>query len=117
MPLAHTTMGPYVLGQDIIREFTVTDADGVAVDITGYTVTFAAARRVGDSPVIGTADSTATANLTAPTTGTLQLSIPAASSAGLAPGDYVAQLWVTDTLGRDIPVMQGCISFKGRVIA
>lgn len=116
MPLAHTTMGPYVLGQDILREFTVTDSDGEPVDITGYAAAFAAARRVGDSPVIATADSTATIALTSPTTGVLQLSIPAASSVNLAVGDYVCQLWVTDTLGRDIPVAQGCISFKGRVL-
>lgn len=109
-------MGPYIIGQDILREFTVTDADGAAVDITGYEVTFAAARRVGDSPVIGTAAGTATATITDGPGGVLQLSIPAASSAGLAAGDYVAQLWLTDGSGRDIPVMQGCLSYKGRVI-
>lgn len=103
----------YAAGDDLTLEFTVTDADGDAVNITGFTAKFAMARRVGDTAVLSTEDSpaTATASLTSPASGIYTIAIDKDDTEDLR-GTYYFESDVVDGSGDESTVARGYLTFK-----
>lgn len=108
----------YRAGDDLTLEFTVTDADDAAVDITGMTARFVVARKVGATAVLSTETSpqTATAALTTPASGIFTVSMDAANTSGLA-GTYRFEAEIEDTLGNKGTVAWGYITFDPQLIS
>lgn len=107
----------YAAGKDVSLQFTVTDEDDTAVDITGMTVRFVVARRVDSTPVLSTEDSpqTATYALTTPASGIFTVTLDAADTAGLS-GNYRFEAEVEDSGGDKVPVAWGFITFDPALI-
>src|SRR5688572_6225047 len=107
----------YAAGDDLLLKFTVT-VNGEVVDLTGMTITFVAARRIGFSAVISTEDTTPTATLVEsdtgylidPEQGTYGISIEGAVTQNLS-GTYEFQSRVTDGSGAVATVARGYLTF------
>lgn len=103
----------YAAGDDLSLQFTVTDADGNAVNITGFTARFVIARRRGDTAVVSTEASpaTATATLTTPASGIYTVTIDKTVTANLA-GTYYFESEIEDGSGDESTVARGWLTFK-----
>ena len=107
----------FVAGDDLLLEFTVTDADDEVVNITGMTARFVVVRQIGDSAVISTeaVPATATATLTTPASGIFQVEVDAAVTANLS-GTYRFQAEVEDGSGDKSTVSRGYITFESDAV-
>lgn len=101
----------FAAGDDLLLEFTVTDADGDAVDITGFTAEFAIFRNLGDTAVIETED-TATSELTDPTSGVYTIAVDGDDTDALL-GTYRFESAVTDGSDHRSTVSRGYVTFEG----
>lgn len=99
-------------GDQVQLEFTVTDNDGTAVDLTGGSGRFAMARTVSDTPVIDSNASpeTATVAVQVAADGTVNVTITDENTEALA-GDYYWEFKWTDGTGREAVVARGIMSF------
>lgn len=104
-------------GENIQLEFTVTDNDGTAVNLTGGTGRFAAARKVGQSLAIDSDASpqTATISVVSATDGTVNVLIDDSVTEGLS-GDYYWEFKWTDSSGNEAIVALGWMSFAANMI-
>ena len=102
-------------GSDVLHTHTVTDENGSAVNITGFTVQAAIARRKGDTAVLSTEDSpaTLTAALTTPSSGIFTLAAADTNTDGLL-GTYIYYVKVVDGSSNEYPVLDGYITFKAK---
>lgn len=103
----------YAAGDDLSLQFTVTDADGNAVDITGFTCRFVIARRRGDTAAVSTEASpaTATAAITTAVSGIYTVTIDKAVTANLA-GTYYFESEIQDGSGDESTVARGWMTFE-----
>jgi hypothetical protein len=107
----------YQAGDDLLLRLVVMN-DGLPVNMTGMTFMFVAARRIGDSPVISTEETVATATVVEDDTGwlidvsagTYGISIDGSVTQDLY-GTYEFVSKVTDTLGRAATVVRGYLTF------
>ena len=86
------------------QSFTLTEDDGSALDLTGYTI-LAQIRKHSSST---TAVSFATTS-DSPTTGVLKLSLDPSDTADLKPGRYVYDIVITDTSSTKTRVVEGSV--------
>lgn len=102
----------YAQGDDLSLEFTVIDDDGNAVNITGATVRFQIFRRRGDTPVIDTEVSPATASvtLTTPASGIFTVDIDGDDTESLL-GTYAFECVLIDTSSKESTPTRGWITF------
>ena len=107
----------YMAGDDLLLQFTVTDADGDAVDITGMTPRFVIARTIGETPVISTEASpaTATASLTTPASGIFTIAIDGSDTDALS-GTYRFECELEDSSGDKSTVARGFMTFAANLI-
>jgi hypothetical protein len=106
----------FVAGDDLLLEFTVT-RDDVAVNITGMTARFVVARRPGETAVLSTEASpaTATASLTTPASGIFRVAIDGANSSALR-GTYQFEAEIEDGSGDISTVARGFVTFEAPLI-
>lgn len=98
------TFGPITL--------TLTDDDGVAIDLTGYSGT-AQYRRTADSSEIL---ATFTVTVTAPASGQMQITLSDTTTAALtAPAQGVWDLFITDASLNDYRILAGTVTVLPRV--
>ena len=84
-------------GDDFIQPFNVVDGNGTAVNITGWLMDFTVKRKIGDTDnLVARAVGTGIA-LVNPTAGALTVTIPAATTAVMPPGNYFYALRRTDS--------------------
>lgn len=104
-------------GEDVSIPITVTDNDGNVVDLTGGSVRFAAARRVGGTAVLdsGASPATATAVVTTPASGLITVSLADTDTDDLL-GTYAWQVKFTDSSSNETVVAHGFVTFKARQI-
>ena len=86
------------------QSFTLTNDDGSALNLTGYTI-LAQIRKHSSS---STAVSFATTSV-APTTGVLKLSLDPSDTTDLKPGRYVYDIVLTDTSSVKTRVVEGSV--------
>jgi hypothetical protein len=103
-------MATYYRGSTIDISLTVEDTDGVAVDLTGATVKFRLAQRLGANAAY---EETMTLGAT---TGTASHTISAASSLTLN-GGYVYTVHVTEADSNVFIAAQGTLTFTNIVLA
>lgn len=103
-------MSTYYRGAVLDVSLTVTDGDGVAVDLTGATVKFRLAQVAGMN---ATYEATMTLGAT---TGTATLSVPAATTLNLN-GAYTYTVHVTEADSNVFIAAQGTITFTNIVLA
>ena len=114
------TMQSFALmsGDQVQLEFTITDNDSAAVDLTGGSGRFAMARRPSSSSnVIDSAASpqTATISVVSAVAGTVNVVITDENTEALL-GDYYWEFKWTDASGREALVARGWIDFKRNLI-
>lgn len=107
----------YAAGKDVTIPFTLTNADGDAVDPTGLPAKFVVARRVGSTAVLSTEDSPATVAIavTDGVNGEFDVSWAGADAAGLS-GTYRFELEMEDESGDADTVAWGYITFDPTLI-
>jgi len=95
-------------GDDYLIEFTVTDEDGAAVDLTNASATWSMARRNTSSALL-TKTLGSGINVTDAVNGVLQVSLDAADGASFE-GDYYHELEVTLSGGAKRTVAYGTVT-------
>lgn len=102
----------YAAGDDHVLTFTVTDKDGNAANITGWTLRFYIARRVGGTAVISTevSPATAVAAITDAPNGVFTITIDKADNAALD-GTYYFECDGIDTSSDESTITRGYIDF------
>ena len=101
----------WMSGDQVQLNFTVTDNNGDAVDLTDGSGRFAMARSVADSPDIDSDDSTATVTVTDATNGAVNVVITDENTEALS-GDYYWEFKWTDSSSREAVVARGIITFE-----
>jgi hypothetical protein len=103
---------PLSSGDYVQLEFTVTDNDAAAVNLTGGTGRFAMARTVDDTAVIDSDSSpqTATVTVVGASTGRVDVIIDDADTEALV-GEYYYEFKWTDSTGKEAVVAWGYIAF------
>ncbi len=100
-------------GASFSSDVTVTNSDGVAVDLAGYTTFAKMAKQHGASTTISI-----TANIASDTTtGVIELSLNDTQTAALeAPGRYVYDVYITKTTDSTVTrVIEGIITVNPKV--
>ena len=102
---------PLMSGTQHQLEFTVTDNDGAAVNLTGGSGRFAMARSISDTPAIDSNASpqTATITVTDAANGLVNVVITDENMDALV-GDYYWEFKWTDSSGREAVIARGVIS-------
>lgn len=102
-PGSFTTLG-IVAGEDVQQNVTFkTGNPATVVDITGWNVRMTIKTptptilNIGNGGIV----------MSNPTQGVFVINIPSYQTANLAPGTWDWDLWLTDTLGNDIPLLVG----------
>lgn len=108
---------PITAGENVQLEFTVTDNDGTAVDLTGGSGQFGAARKVGAALAISSAASpqTATISVVSAEDGTVNVLIDDSVTDSLQ-GDYLYEFKWTDSSGNEATVAWGWISVYDTIL-
>ena len=103
----------YAAGDTLSIKHTITDNDGDAQDITGWTFRFALSRTVGGTTVLGTelSPATATVTLTTPASGIMHIGITKTDTASLT-GTYYFETEGQDGAGEESTVARGYMTFK-----
>jgi len=104
-------------GDDRLLQFTVVDANGAPVNISGMTPHFVAARGETQLPAVISTDSgppTATATITSAPGGVFTVSVDKSVTVSLL-GSYEWQASLTDASGRVACVARGTISFRAKL--
>ena len=97
-----------ISGTTVTIPITVYDDDDATKDMTGSTIVFTIARKVGSTVLVGTALGTATSAIAS---SVVTISLPASSTEALQ-GSYYFECKATDT-GSDVAVIAyGSITFK-----
>ena len=101
-----------ISGTDTDLEFTVTDSDGSAVDLTGGSGRFAAARRVTDAKVIDTGASPTVGSITIvnASTGRVNVTLSDTETDSLE-GSYLFEFQWTNASGRESVIARGTLTF------
>jgi hypothetical protein len=99
-------------GDQVQLNFTVTDNDSTAVNLTGGNGRFALARTVADTPAIDSNASpqTATVTVTNAASGLVNVVITDENTEALT-GDYYWEFKWTDVTGREAVVARGVMTF------
>jgi len=90
-------------GSDFINELEVVDSQGIAINLTGYTVISQLRKTYGSN----TFTSFITQINSDPTTGKISISLSAAQTASLEQGRYVYDVLITSTGGLSTRVVEG----------
>lgn len=104
-------------GDDLLLTLTATDVDGNVVNITGFTIRAAVARRIGDTPVLSTEASpaTITAAITDGANGVFTLAAADVDTDDLL-GTYVYQCKLVDGSSDEKVVNHGYITFAAKML-
>ena len=108
---------PAVSGDQLQMNFTVTDNDSNAVNLTGGSGRFALARDSASSIVIdsSTSPQTATITVTDASNGLVNVVITDENTEALS-GDYYYEFKWTDSSGREAVIARGVIEFEVNLI-
>jgi len=90
-------------GSDFINELEIVDSQGIAINLTGYTVISQLRKTYGSN----TFTSFITQINSDPTTGKISISLSAAQTASLEQGRYVYDVLITSTGGLSTRVVEG----------
>lgn len=99
-------------GGTVERELAIADSDGVAMDLTGYTVTCTARHSLSDQASVNLSSAF---SIPTPTNGKILATFTAALTATLS-GSYIFDLFLTYTGGEPkYPVAEGVITIRPKV--
>lgn len=96
-------------GADYITTLNVQDDNGTAIDLTGYSANAMIRKTYSSSNAVAFQISIT------PTVGQVALTLSANSSANMAPGRYVYDLNVVDTLLRKTRILEGILTINPSV--
>lgn len=107
-------------GDSKLLQFTVTDSDGTAIDLTGARVDWWMSRgtpdRFGKTPVLQKSTSNNSIDVVSPMDGRFDIALAPADTHTFAAGSYYHEAQVRDVLGNVATVTTGTITINRQLI-